>query len=366
LYSPISDQTSTNRLTTKYTTKVRQCLKTRSVGTFFFFIHSVCCFFTPADVNAQELQRTAYTFLNVTPSARIGGLGGVNVSLTDRDVNTFLSNPSSVGDTLAGTAALNYQFYVADIGHAAFTYLGDFGKAGLLGVGINHFSYGNIDGYDLSGNPTSNFDASETAIIISKSHQISHFRMGVSMKAAFSSLAGYRSSALMFDVGGMFIHPTQNWQIGLVLKNAGVLLSDYSEGSQSSLPIDLQVGGSIKPEHMPFRFSITAYRLIQSRGVEYLQNQPKSPSSLQKVIRHFNFGAELLLHKNVNILFGYNYGIRQELKLENAGGSAGLSFGFSARIKTVEFVFSRSTFVSGSAGYAFTLSANVDRVLRRK
>ncbi len=30
------------------------------------------------------------------------GLGGVNVSLADRDVNFFLSNPALSGDTLSG------------------------------------------------------------------------------------------------------------------------------------------------------------------------------------------------------------------------------------------------------------------------
>ena len=170
----------------------------------------------------------------------------------------------------------------------------------------------------------------------------------------------------MADLGGVFLHPEGNWQIGMVLKNAGFILSDYTPTSTSALPIDLQIGATIKPRHMPFRFSITAYRLIESQAVEYQLNAHSSPSALQKVLRHFNFGGEVLIHRNVNILLGYNYGIHQELRLENAGGSAGICYGFSARIKTLEFVFSRNTIIAGSAGYAFTLSTNADRIFRNK
>jgi hypothetical protein len=317
-------------------------------------------------VTAQELQRTAFSFLTISPSARTAGLGGVNVSLIDRDAAAFLSNPAVVSDSLSGFGTVNYRFHVADIGHAAFTYLGDFGKAGLFGIAVDHFSYGNIEGYDPAGAPLDDFSASETAIVLSKNHQVGNFRMGASMKGAFASIAGYRSTGLMVDVGGVFLHPDKTWQVGMVLKNLGFMISDFTETSDSALPIDLQIGGTIKPEHMPFRFSLTAYRLIQSRGVEYADNQPGSPGSISKILRHFNFGVELLLHRNVNILAGYNYGIHQELRLENAGGSAGLSFGFSARIRTLEFVFSRSTYVSGSPGYALTMAADLQRVIFKR
>jgi hypothetical protein len=58
--------------------------------------------------------------------------------------------------------------------------------------------------------------------------------------------------------------------------------------------------------------------------------------------------------------------MHQELKLPDSGGAAGLCFGFSAMIKTFEFVFSRSGYVTGNAGYAFTLSKNIDNMMKRR
>jgi hypothetical protein len=63
---------------------------------------------------------------------------------------------------------------------------------------------------------------------------------------------------------------------------------------------------------------------------------------------------------------GYNYLQHQELKLEEGGGGAGISLGFMARIKSLEFVFSRSGYVAGNGGYTFTLSSNIERMLTRR
>ena len=75
---------------------------------------------------AQTGGKKSFEFLNVPNNARLAALGGVNVSLADRDINFFFSNPALVGDTLAGFASASYQFYVADIGQATFSYAHNF------------------------------------------------------------------------------------------------------------------------------------------------------------------------------------------------------------------------------------------------
>jgi hypothetical protein len=315
---------------------------------------------------AQTGGRYTFEFLNVPGTARLSALGGVNVSLTDRDINFFFANPALTGDSLAGTASANYQFYLANIGHASFAYSHTFNKVGTITFGVQHIGYGNIKSYDASGQETGSFSANETQWAISKSHQVGHFRLGANLKFAFSNLAGFRANALIIDLGGVFIHPEQDLRVGLTVRNAGFFLSRYSATSNSSLPFDVQAGVSFKPEHMPFRFSITAYHLTRSSLVYDDPANDEKPGTLDKVLRRFNFGAELLLHRNVNILVGYNYLVHQELKQINAGGSAGLSFGFSVKVRSTEFVFSRSSYVVGTAGYAFTFSANIDKLLKRR
>lgn len=315
----------------------------------------------------QTVERTSFEFLNVPNNARLSALGGVNASLSDRDVNFFFYNPALISDSLSGFASASYQHYVADIGQATFSYAHQFSRIGVLTMGVQHLNYGTIKGYDPSGFETGDFKSSETVMIVGKSHQISNFRIGVNVKMAFSAIAGYRASALLMDLGGLFIHPHQDLKVGLSIKNLGIILSEYSAASNSNLPFDVQAGATFKPEHMPLRFSLTAFNLVESDATYY---NPKDvepePGTLDKVLRRINFGAEVLIHRNVNLMIGYNYLVHQELRLVDAGGAAGLSFGFSAMIKSFELVFSRSTYVVGNAGYAFTLSKNIDKMLKRR
>jgi hypothetical protein len=310
---------------------------------------------------AQLGGKRSFEFLNVPNNARLAGLGGLNVSLADRDINFTASNPALLGDTLAGFASASYQFYVADVGQASATYAHNFKKLGLLAFGVQHLNYGEIKSYDASGTELGDFKSGETALFVSRSHQISNFRLGGTIRMAFSSIAGYRASALMFDIGGLFVHPRHDFTVGLVIKNAGFILSRYATTGTAPLPFDVRLGTSIKPEHMPVRFSLTVYNLANEYGSYFNSaSQAEEPRLANKILRHANLAAEVLIHKNVNLLLGYNFLVHQELKLENSGGIAGISFGFSAQIRSFQFVFSRSAYVVGNAGYGFTLSKNIE------
>lgn len=322
--------------------------------------------FTSCSVWSQVGGQKSFEFLNVPGYARLSGLGGVNVSLADRDVNFFHSNPALVGDTLSGVASASYHFYVADVGLTTFSYGHNFDQIGMLSFGIQHLGYGTIKSYDDTGLEIGDFKSGETVLVISKSHLVSAFRLGANLKFAFSNIAGYRASAALIDLGGVFIHPRQALTVGLTIKNLGFMLNDYA-ATKSSLPFDVQLGATFKPEHMPMRFSLTAYNLAREDVTYYDAASGKDePGGLDKVLRRFNFGAEILIHRNVSLMLGYNYLVHQELKLEEAGGGAGLAFGFSARIKSFEFVVSRSGYVVGNAGYGFTVSKNVDSMLKRR
>ncbi len=315
---------------------------------------------------AQLGGQRSFDFLNVPGNARLSGLGGVNVSLADKDVNFFFTNPALVSDSLAGCASAGYQFYVADIGQASFAYAHKFKTIGTLSFGVQHMSYGKITGYDASGLEIGSFKSGETAIVISKSHQVSNFRVGANLKTIFSTIAGFHSSAVMLDLGGTFIHPTRDLTIGLAFKNLGFVLSEYSETSDTKVPFDVQVGATFKPEHMPLRFSLTAYNLASSGDAyDNPDDEDDDPGSFDKIIRHVNIGAEILFHHNVNVLLGYNFLKQQELKTENSGGS-GLSVGAAIKIKTFDIVISRSSYSVGNGAYSFSVAANIQNMIFKK
>jgi len=311
-------------------------------------------------------QPAGFQFLNLPGHAMLSALGGVNVSQADRNVNFFQSNPALAGDTLNGYGSASYMFYLGNTGLANFSYQHHFKSIGTLSMGVQHLSLGQIQGYDVLGNTTAKFSSGETAIMIGKNHQIKYFRLGVNAKGVFSNIAGYRAQALLFDLGGTFIHPRHDLTVGLVIKNFGFMLSDYSETSSTQLPFDVHVGTTFKPEHMPVRFSLTAYSLTKYKIPYYNSNSTEEqPDSFDKVMSHFNFGAEVLVHKNGSLLLGYNVLKHQELKLSRAGGASGISFGILLKTKTLNLAASRSGYVTSGA-YQVTLSVHLQKLIKRK
>ncbi len=317
-------------------------------------------------VKAQLGGQYAYDFLNIPVHARLAALGGVNVSHYNKDQNFFFTNPALVSDSLAGWASASYLFYVADIGQASFAYTFTTKRAGAFSIGVQHLNYGELEGFDATGLSTGTFRSGETAVIVSRSHQISTFRLGVNSKWVFSNLAGFRSAAWLFDLGGVFVHPSQDLTVGLVIKNFGFRLSDYSDTNKSTLPFDIQVGATFKPEHMPLRFSFTAHNLVRLGKSYDNPDDDDIPSTASKVLSHFNFGAEVLLHRNFHILAGYNFLRQQELRVESGGGGGGFSFGLAMNIRSVNLVVSQSRYSIGQANYTFTLAANIEQMIFKK
>lgn len=314
----------------------------------------------------QDAGTHSFGFLKLPAHARLAGLGGVNVSLADRDINFFHSNPALAGDTLKGSVSAGYQFYAGDVGNALFTYAHDFRTAGQIIAGIQHTNYGSIRGFDETGVEIGEYEADETAVLVGRSHEIGHFRLGAALKGVFSNIAGYRATAFLVDVGGIFRHPDEDLTVALVLKNMGFVVSDYTNGDLGNVPFDVQIGVTFKPEHMPLRFSFTGYELLQPDLLSTVDGMGDRPSSLQKVFSHVNMGAEILFHRNVNALVGYNYLLYHSLRSESAGLGGGVSFGFSLMVRPVEFVFSRNSYTVGNAGYSFSLLTNMNQLLSKK
>lgn len=318
-----------------------------------------------SEVGIAQSNSKSFTSLELPFAASYAALGGVNVSRADLSVSYSQSNPALISDTLNGWASANHLFYFADIGFSSFSYQHDFNRLGALNFSISHMSMGSVRGYDIFGSSTGTFNAGETTLVIGKSHQVNAFRFGVNLKSVFSNIAGYRASALLADIGGAFVHPTKELTVGLAMKNIGFVMSEFSSSSSSDLPFDVQGGVSFKPEHMPVRISTTVYRLVDF-NIPYLDpGLNETPSTLDKVTSHLTFGAEVLAHKNVNILVGYNFLKRKELKLENAGGASGVSIGALIKVKQLNLSFSRSGYVTGGA-YQISLDINTNKIFTRK
>ncbi len=317
---------------------------------------------------------SSFDFLTVPVNARVAGVGGVNVSSSDKDVNMILQNPAVLNSSMNKMLSLNYLPYYGGIQASSLAYAHQI-KSATWGFGMQYLNYGTINSTNASGADQGTFSSNDFMVMASRSHKINYYTLGASLKFAGSQIAGYNAYALMADVGGTFKHPTKDFTVGLVFKNVGYAFKQYATGTSDALPFDVQAGTSFKPQHFPIRLSITLDHL-QKLNVVYNDTTVKqydingNPITTKttlsdEIARHFIIGGEVIVSKNFNLRFGYNYERRQELRLTSVSGGAGFSFGFMFRIKTFEIAYTKAYYhVVGGTNF-FTVAMDMSGFVKK-
>lgn len=305
-------------------------------------------FFVAFSSNAQN----SFSFLNMPTHARINALGGINVSVSGQDLNFISSNPALLDSSQRGQIGLSYSPYLAQSNYLTLNYVPQIRSKGTWAFSLQNLHYGTFQGTDAVGNLTNEFSANDFVVAGTYARKVKYITFGVSAKLVGSVLESYSSVALLTDWGGTFRHPVHEFTIGLVAKNVGHVLKSYG-AIRPDIPFDLQLGATFKPKFMPVRFSLTGHHLyvfdiaFDNIVSIYIFDEKgskiqKKISTADKISRHFVIGTELLIHKNFNLLFGYNFLRRKELLVNGLGGAAGFSFGASLRIKKIDLCISHA------------------------
>lgn len=320
-------------------------------------------------ISFQTFPQNSFSFVNIANNARVNGLGGINVSLVDNDINLFSFNPALLDSAQRGQVGLTFSPYLASSKFLTLNYSPKFTQksfAGNWAVSLQNLSYGTFQGTDAVGNLTNEFSANDFSLGLAHSRKVNNISFGITAKLVASTLETYSSMAFLTDWGGTFKHPIHDFSIGIVAKNVGFVLKSYGD-IRPEIPFDLQVGASFKPKYMPVRFSLTGHHLYvfdiayNDPSINYTFDEqgnkvPKKISTADKISRHFILGTEILIHKNFNLLLGYNFLRRKELKINGLGGAAGFSFGANLRLKKLDFAISHSILASSRGQTSFTLN----------
>lgn len=317
---------------------------------------------------AQVGGSRSFEFLNLPVSAKAAALGGVIVSEGGSDVNAFGWNPSLLDTADHNKASWSYLGYYADVRYNSFSYARNISNAGMFGLALHRLGYGEFTGYDEVGDQITNFNAGESALVLSKSHQLGQFRMGANVKFIDSNIDRYRAQAVAVDIGGSFFHPDRELIVSLLFKNFGHVIADYRSVTESTLPSDVQIGITFKPEHMPFRFTFTGYDLMYLGSTYYDEglDGAEEPGVVGQIARHLSVGLEMVLSQNFNIRAGYNNQTRQELGISSGAGMTGFSLGFMAKIKIFEFSYAFTTqHVAGGRSF-FTVTTDLNSIFNKK
>ena len=313
----------------------------------------------------QGQATNSFTSLQQPSFAKIAALGGVNASLYQGLNSFYLYNPALLSATARNYLSLSYALLPGGAGLSNANYSFAVGNVGTFGAALQYLSYGPIQGYDNTGSPTQVFTPNDFTVSVSHSRQANNFRLGATLKFANTGINGYTGNAILFDLGGVFIHPQKDFTVGMVIKNMGFVTREFATAGTTSLPFEVQVGTSFKPLHMPIRFSITLQQLNQWNLMHDDEEINSLNTGLDNFFRHVVLGAEVILSEHVSIYTGYNHLRRKDLRLDSIGGFSGFSIGTGISVKAFELVYALGGYHVAGNTNTFTLAADLSQIITK-
>ena len=311
-----------------------------------------------------------YEFASIPASARVAALGGVPLAITEPDLGIAATNPAFLPYIENQNVAADYVNYISDIsiGHASYCFTNS-RVPGTMAVGVQYLNGGRNTRYDVYGNEAGSFSTNEYAFHLSYGRRFdSCFAIGATLKPVLSFVAGYSSVGLMADISASYTFNDGRTATSAMLRNAGSQLTAYNE-HYGRVPFEVLIAVSHQLEHAPFRLSVVLQQLQKYRlnadydnpaepGSEVERDNITLPSFADNILRHCIFGVEAFPGKPVNLRAGFNYQRRQELKLKDAPGLAGISLGFGLRLKrfSVEYAHARYTLAGSSNHFSVVVN----------
>ena len=307
----------------------------------------------------------AYNFLNVTSSARIYGLGGVNISLVDDDITTTEQNPALLGSEMSGMLALNYMHYLGGSNFAGVRFGQAAGEHGAWAAHLRYFGYGSMKETDAAGAILGTFSPKDVSFGATYSHDITdRLRGGISLSGLYSAYADYSAFAISTDLGVNYYDPERDLSLSVVLANLGGQVKRFNE-AYDRLPFDVRLGWSQSFGNFPIRFSITAWNLTRwhlpftETGDGTSGTEPSTKDTfMSNLFRHLVFGVDLISSPNYYISLGYNYKVRTDMSTYSRNMLSGFSLGAGLKVKSFGVGIALAQPHTGGTTFMLNLSCN--------
>jgi hypothetical protein len=315
----------------------------------------------------SQAGKGVYQILTIPMDARSVGLGGTNVSVFDGDLNLAFNNPALLSSMSHNMLTFNYAKYLANINVGSVGYSYAFGKKGenIIGVGVNYFDYGKMNGYDEVNRETGTFTAKDINISLMYARTLPKgFTVGATLKPIYSAYERYSSTGIAADFGASYYNDTLGIGVGLAIRNVGTQFDPYDQ-VREKLPWNVILGFSTKFKHAPIRLSLTLHNLQRwnlapetspSMALEF--NKSGDIKWYDMMLRHVIIGAEIMPAKSFFLSAAFNCRRRAEMNIPDFKTIAGFSFGAGVKISRFRAGFSLTSFQTGILTYHFTFSTN--------
>ena len=218
----------------------------------FLLIFYGLCF-----VNGQS----SYQGLNSWYSPVTVSLGGggtlLNIQEADRQ------NPAVLGRADNQKYILETVRYPANVNSKHIGWIFPKNKR-IYSFHYRQMDYGRFDGYDEDGNSLGSYNSNDTWISSSISSQYGMLSYGMSAGLFHSQLASKKSIIMVSSFGGLIFLHKQNMELGIALKNQGIILKKFN--SEENLPLSCVMSVSKNLAYLPLKLNL---------DIEFISNTPE-------------------------------------------------------------------------------------------
>lgn len=334
------------------------------------FIIGIC---SVSLLQAQSGGQFTNQFLNHEYSARQVGLGSDVIFVRDNDLNMGISNPANLNSDMSGHIIFNQGFLPSGIAYGQAGYGHEFDSIGVFSFNFRYLSYGEFTRTDESGVKQGTFTAADFIISAGYGRTINkYFSIGANLNLLTSAYDTYTSFGVSVDLAGTFRHEKSNITMSLMFKNLGFQFKSFTQKNQEALPVNIMLGLAYKFHKAPFRLGISfhnlqnwnlAYQDPNSTSIDPITGQivpTEKPSFGEELLQHMSFSVEAIISKSIFIRVGFNYHRRQQMKILDKPGAAGLSFGGGFNIKMFRFGYGLAFYDGRGLNNVFSISTNIN------
>ena len=315
---------------------------------------------------------TAYEFLNVSPSSRVYGLGGHNLTIIDDDINLVEQNPALLGPEYERQVGLNYMRYLGNSNFMGASFGNGINEHSAWAARIQYFDYGKMTSASADGTITGTFNPSDIAFSGTYSHDINdRLRGGITMKFVSSNYDSYSAFAICADLGINYYNPDSENSFSIVVKNLGGQVKKFND-VYNSLPWDIQMGWSKILSSAPVRISVTATNLTKW-NLPYMDREDKNfttsnlvekSSFMSNLFRHLTFSVELLPSDKFYVGLGYDYKTRTDMVNYTRNFISGISLAAGLKTRALGFGVAFAQPHVGGTSFMFNITASLADLMR--
>lgn len=313
---------------------------------------------------------TAYNYLNITSSARIYGLGGVNISAIADELQVADQNPALMGGEMSQQIALDYMRYVGESNLAGVRYCHSAGERGAWSVGLRYYGYGEMKEADEQGIITGTFSPKDVNFSGAFSYDITErLRGGINVKFLYSSYAEFTAYALATDLGLNYYDPDHDLSLSLVGANLGGQLKKFDQ-TYDRLPMDVRLGMTKGFSGIPVRLSITAWNLTKWKLPYWASGDGTTSDPFEKkesfgsnLFRHLVFGIDIIPSERFYAAIGYNYKTRTDMSTYSRSFLSGFSLAAGITLPRFNFSLAFAQPHTGATTMMFCVGLNLQDIL---